>query len=334
MLNCEGLLTLENRSNSQLANLDSRTVNSKIINLGYALKPSKWYVTSWCFQCTLQDWLRTNHTTLLNTDSLVCDCFVRVCDYFQANPPFDQSSFVAAFVVEFPKCQVGYVNGNPSGSLLGNRSKKPTWRNGFLRATTLPTNKDLRISLCSYTALATQITDVMMILQHPDQRGSPILFPGNLLGPRIRPTFGKELRHHCLLLRPRCNFIHPRQLSPFPERLELPFSSDEILSGYEDIVSSETDQFTAWVKMDPHDTLVHHMVDVQKATADFREASERRLATSSQTNRVSKKISNRSPVQKRAQHLQLEPRAPSRKGRCLRKANRRQVACHHATRSS
>ena len=51
--------------------------------------------------------------------------------------------------------------------------------------------------------------------------------------------------------------------------------------------------------MDPHDVLVHHMVDVLKATADFREASGRRPATSSQTNRVSKNLSNRSPVQKR-----------------------------------
>ena len=114
-------------------------------------------------------------------------------------------------------------------------------------------------------------------------------FPGNLLSPRIRPTFGNEapLRP----LRPRCNFIHPRQLSPFPERLKLPFSSDEILSGFEDIVSSGTDQF-------PYATLVHHMVDVQKATADFREASERRHDTPSQTTRFSKKISNRSLVQK------------------------------------
>ena len=28
----------------------------------------------------------------------------------------------------------------------------------------------------------------------------------------------------------RCNFIHPKQLSPFPERLELPFPEEEILS--------------------------------------------------------------------------------------------------------
>ena len=63
------------------------------------------------------------HTNLLNTDSWVCDFFVHVCDYFRANPPFDQSSFVAAFVVDFPLS--GWVcQRNPSGSLLGNRSKK------------------------------------------------------------------------------------------------------------------------------------------------------------------------------------------------------------------
>ena len=37
-------------------------------------------------------------------------------------------------------------------------------------------------------------------------------------------------------LRPTCNFIHRRQLSPFPERLALPFSNDEILCDYEEIV--------------------------------------------------------------------------------------------------
>ena len=93
------------------------------------------------------------------------------------------------------------------------------------------------------------------------------------------------------LLRPRCNFIHPKQLSRFPERLELLFPSEEILSGSEDIVSSGTDQFTTWVKTDP-DALVRHMVDVQKDTADFREASDRKAY------RFKYKLPNRSPVQK------------------------------------
>ena len=69
--------------------------------------------------------------------------------------------------------------------------------------------------------------------------------------------------------RPKCNFIHPRQLSPFPERLELTCSNDEILCGYEDIVSSGTDHITAWVKMSLHEVLVQHMVDIYKLQQIF-----------------------------------------------------------------
>ena len=90
----------------------------------------------------------------------------------------------------------------------------------------------------------------------------------------------------------------PRQLNPFPESLKLPFPNEEILSGFEEIVSSGTEKFTAWVKTDAHATLVRQMADVQKATADFREASERRHDTLSQTNGFNKAASNRSPVQK------------------------------------
>ena len=69
------------------------------------------------------------------------------------------------------------------------------------------------------------------------------------------------------------NFVHPKQLSLFPERLELLFPSEEILSGYDDVVSSGTDQFTMWVKTDPDVTLERHIVSVQKAVAECREAS-------------------------------------------------------------
>ena len=98
--------------------------------------------------------------------------------------------------------------------------------------------------------------------------------------------------------RPGCNFLHPKQLGPFPERLKLPFPIDEILSGCEDVVSSGTDQFTTWVKTDPDVTLVRHMVDVRKAVAEFREASERRHDTSSQAYRFDRNLHHRSPVQK------------------------------------
>ena len=42
--------------------------------------------------------------------------------------------------------------------------------------------------------------------------------------------------------------------------LELPFSNDEILSGYEEFDSSGTDLFTTWVKMSEHDILVQRML--------------------------------------------------------------------------
>ena len=99
--------------------------------------------------------------------------------------------------------------------------------------------------------------------------------------------------------RPKCNFIHPRQLSPFPERLVLPFSNEVILSSYEEFDSSGTDLFTSWVKMSEHEILVQHMVDIQKATAEFREASERKHATSSHKNSYSKHFATRSIVQRR-----------------------------------
>ena len=99
--------------------------------------------------------------------------------------------------------------------------------------------------------------------------------------------------------RPKCNFIHPQQLSPFPERQKLPFSSDAILSGFEDIVSSGSDHFTMWVKVRPHEVLAEHVVDIHKVMTDFREASERRKASSSQTCGVKKYFSSQSPMQRR-----------------------------------
>ena len=75
-----------------------------------------------------------------------------------------------------------------------------------------------------------------------------------------------------LRTRPKCDFIHPQQLSPLPERLELPFSTDDILSGYEDIVSSGSDHFTMWVKVNPHEVLAEHVVAIHKVETDFRDA--------------------------------------------------------------
>ena len=89
--------------------------------------------------------------------------------------------------------------------------------------------------------------------------------------------------------------LHPQQLSPFPERLELPFSSDDTLSGYEDLVSSGSDRFTMWGKMSPHEVSAEHVVDIHKVVADFRDAFERKQSSSSQTYGVNKYFSSQSP---------------------------------------
>ena len=151
--------------------------------------------------------------------------------------------------------------------------------------------------------------------------------------PQDKAYFWERIEAPLPPLRPKCNFIHPRQLSPFPERLELPFSNDQILSGYEEIDSSGTDLFTAWVKMSEHEILVQHMVDIHKATAEFGEASERKPATSSHKNSTNKHFAARSVVQRRLSILQLEPWTPTGKRRCLRETNCRKVAYHFPARN-
>ena len=57
-----------------------------------------------------------------------------------------------------------------------------------------------------------------------------------------------------------------------------------------DLDSSGNDLFTSWVKMSDHEILVQHVVDIEKATAEFREASERKHATSSHMNSSSERF--------------------------------------------
>ena len=51
---------------------------------------------------------------------------------------------------------------------------------------------------------------------------------------------------------------------------------DEILSGYEEDVSSIRDGFSAWVKTDPETILMRHVVDANGFYPAFREAPARR----------------------------------------------------------
>ena len=98
--------------------------------------------------------------------------------------------------------------------------------------------------------------------------------------------------------RPKGDFIHPRQLSPFPERLVLQFSTEVFLSRYEEIDSSGNDLCTSSTKLSEHGILVEHMVDTEKATTEFREAYDARDTTSSHLKSSKKRFATRSIVQR------------------------------------
>ena len=198
-------------------------------------------------------------------------------------------------MIEF-LCQARYVNGNPSWIPVGDSFKK-----AFLEEWVFVggESSDGQNAMDFLVLHSIDHTDCIPETPRPSRQFNSL--PWEPTRPQDKDSFWERIEAPLPPLRPRpkCNFIHPRQLSAFPERLELPFSNDEILCGYEDIVSSGSDHYTAWVKVSLHEVLVQHLVDIQKATADFREASEMRPATPSQTSRFSKNISNCSLVQKR-----------------------------------
>ena len=68
-------------------------------------------------------WLRTNHTNLLDTDWLICDFSCTYVVTFRPIPHLTRPRLLPPLLLNF-LCQAGYVNGNPSGSLLANGSKK------------------------------------------------------------------------------------------------------------------------------------------------------------------------------------------------------------------
>ena len=66
-----------------------------------------------------------------------------------------------------------------------------------------------------------------------------------------------------------CNNVHPKQHSPVPFRLKLPYLDEEILSGHEEDVSFIRDGFS-WVKADFETIFEGHAVDMRKAHAECR----------------------------------------------------------------
>ena len=72
------------------ASLSLESAQFSTIYSGYAWARSK-CDTSWCVECTLQEWWRTNLTNIFNTDSLRRVCFMHVRDFFLAIVPSCQS---------------------------------------------------------------------------------------------------------------------------------------------------------------------------------------------------------------------------------------------------
>ena len=104
-----------------------------------------------------------------------------------------------------------------------------------------------------------------------------------------RPPSNARARH----------FIHPKQFGAFARRLVLPYSYEEILSGYEEDVSSKRDGFSAWVKANPETILRRHIVDVTRAYAALHEATTRKHSRSCQGYHFNKDIPNRLTEQTR-----------------------------------
>ena len=138
---------------------------------------------------------------------------------------------------------------------------------------------------------------------HQSLRGKQLENPRRQLGssraPRVPRPFGKCREHHCFHPKACATFFHPKQHGSFPDRLKLPYPDEEILSGYEEDVSSIRDGFTPWVKAEFKTVLERRTVDLRKVHAEFREASPRRHVTSYQEYHFDNNVLHLSPVQKR-----------------------------------
>ena len=94
-------------------------------------------------------------------------------------------------------------------------------------------------------------------------------------------------------------FTRPLPTCAVLERLKQPFTDCDILSGYEDDVTTRNDSFTSWARIKPEDLLALHMVDAHRAAAEYREASERKPDSPSSVHQTDARATSRSAKQKR-----------------------------------
>ena len=95
------------------------------------------------------------------------------------------------------------------------------------------------------------------------------------------------------------NAIRPVQFGIFTKRLLLPHPDDEILSGYDEDVSSIRDGYTAWVKADLATILKRHLVCLDGANPVFRDAQDKKLSSPSLNYRFNTDVPNRLREQRR-----------------------------------
>ena len=146
-------------------------------------------------------------------------------------------------------CRVGYANGNHFGFQLVTRSSKPTLRNGYVwvipqvtLGAVVKTDPTGNIFAMVHSSEYTNINDLKNHYRHRDRHGKQLENLVRLLGrspePMIPHPSGRERRQHCLIQDVGAILFTRSSSVIFHERLMLPFSSDEILSGYEDTVFS------------------------------------------------------------------------------------------------
>ena len=120
-------------------------------------------------------------------------------------------------------CRVGSDNGKHFGFQMATRFRRPTWKNGCTWVMTPQKGADYKDCTTKHKLPEDAPSAPRSSWQAGGEHDTPTW---KLSGTQGTASFSP---------RPQCNFIHAKQLSPFPERLKLPCSSEEILSGYKDV---------------------------------------------------------------------------------------------------
>ena len=187
------------------------------IYAGYALARSK-STTSCCSECLPPLWITIRRTSsrLFRCVVLLSACTCLLSNQSDLISPFFFFGVGATFAVHL-LCEVGFVIGNPSGSSLEILGRKPLWKNGDSSVMSILMN---RSPIDDPVFQSTYYSDCILGTTRISKQCDPV--PCETTIPRDQPHIGNDWRHP-LRSWPRCNFIHPQQLSPSPNAWNCPF---------------------------------------------------------------------------------------------------------------